>query len=94
MKSVVLGLCAAFSSVAVAESDWRTSWDGTQYGYASNTKLRGDSVLNPSNQVGHLVQNNYRLDARFNFKAENELFRFTARPIAVQGAHNGAMKFI
>jgi hypothetical protein len=74
----------AFTDAAHAEeSDWHTSWDGMVYGYAGNTKLRSDSVLNPGNQVARLAQNSDSLDARFNFKAENEVVRFTARPIVV-----------
>jgi hypothetical protein len=71
------------SAPALAEdSNWRTSWDGTLYGYASSTSLRNDSVLNPNNQVAALPQRSDVADLRLNFKAENETLRLTARPIA------------
>ncbi|MCK9200763.1 MAG: hypothetical protein M0P59_08360 [Gallionella sp.] len=63
------------------DSDWRTSWDGTLYGYANSMMLRGDSVLNPSNRIARLAQRGDNLEARFNFKAESESMRITARPI-------------
>jgi hypothetical protein len=64
------------------ESDWRTSWDGTLYGYAKSMSLRADSVLNPGNQVARLPQRSDVAELRLNFKAENETVRLTARPVA------------
>lgn len=70
------------ASVAVAEeSAWRTSWDGTLYGYVNNTGLRADSVLNPGNQIARLPQRSQTAELRFNFKAENEDLRLALRPI-------------
>jgi len=64
-----------------AENDWRTSWDGTLYGYGNNTTRRTDSVLNPDNQIARLPQRSETAELRLNFKAENETVRLTARPI-------------
>jgi len=73
-----------FSSTHVFadDSDWRTSWDGTLYGYANSMGLRTDSVLNPGNQVAGLPQRTDVAELRLNLKAENETVRLTARPIA------------
>lgn len=86
MKQSSIVLLAAFfaagASVAAAdESDWRTSWDGTLYGYVNSTRLKADSVLNPGNQFARLAQRSDVAELRLNFKAENETLRFTARPI-------------
>ncbi|MFA6014276.1 MAG: hypothetical protein WC742_04350 [Gallionellaceae bacterium] len=72
----------ATASASADESDWRTSWDGTLYGYASRMTLRDDSVLNPNNQIAQLPERSEVAEFRFNIKAENEIVRFTARPIA------------
>jgi hypothetical protein len=79
------------SQVAAAtESDWRTSWDGTLYGYANSMSLRDDSVLNPNNQVAQLAQRGDVAELRMNLKAESDNIRFTARPIAsVRQMRNG-----
>ena len=63
------------------ESDWHTSWDGTLYGYANSSHLRSDSILNPDNQIARLAQRSGDIEASFNFKAESEAVRLTARPI-------------
>ena len=82
MKLAALAL-GMFATLAVAdESAWRTSWDGTLYGYASSVNLRGDSVLNPGNRIAHLAQRAETAELRLNLKAENEIVRLTARPIA------------
>ncbi len=82
-RAVVVCLLFACGMSAHADEDtWRSSWDGTLYGYANSTSLRGDSVLNPGNQIAHLAQRTDVAEARFNFKAENETVRLTARPIA------------
>lgn len=83
MKLAVLVLCAFAATASAAEADWHTSWDGTLYGYANSTSLRGDSVLNPGNQVAGLPQRSDTAELRLNFKAENEDVRLTARPIAL-----------
>ncbi len=80
MRFVALVL-SAYAAMASAE-EWRTTWDGTLYGYVNSTSLRGDSVLNPGNEIAHLAQRSDVAEARFNFKAENEVVRLTARPIA------------
>ncbi len=80
-RASFLLLCLAVTPACADDSDCRTSWDGTLYGYASNMNLRDDSVLNPDNQIAHIAQRSVVAEARFNFKAENETVRFTARPI-------------
>lgn len=74
-------LLLASTNVLADESGWRTSWDGTLYGYAGSMSPRGDSILNPGNRIARLVQRSDNLEARFNFKAESETMRVTARPI-------------
>jgi len=64
------------------ESDWKASWDGTLYGYANSTVVRDDSVLNPHNQIARLPQRSDIAELRLGFKAENEIFRLTARTIS------------
>ncbi|BCB26064.1 hypothetical protein SKTS_09500 [Sulfurimicrobium lacus] len=81
MRLVVLALSAFVATASAAESDWRTSWDGTLYGYANSTSLRDDSVLNPGNRVAGLAQHSEVAELRLNLKAENESVRLTARPI-------------
>jgi hypothetical protein len=77
-------LLAASSVNAFAdESDWKTSWDGTLYGYANSMRLRNDSVLNPYNRIAKLPQRTDVAELRLNFKAENETVRLTARPIGL-----------
>lgn len=75
-------LALSSTAASASESDWRTSWDGTLYGYANNMVLRGDSVLNPNNQIARLPQRSDVAELRLNLKAENETVHFTMRPIA------------
>ncbi|MFY9261047.1 MAG: hypothetical protein WAO71_11120 [Gallionella sp.] len=68
-----------------------TSWDGTLYGYTSQTAPRMDSVLNPQNQLAHIPRSVNTAEARFNVKWENDALRLTVRPIIVnQTAANQA----
>lgn len=78
--ALLLALCCATASAS--EPAWRTSWDGTLYGYANSTAVRGDSVLNPGNRVAGLAQRSEVAELRLNFKAENEDVRLTGRAIA------------
>lgn len=72
----------AFFTPAIAEeTDWKTSWDGTFYGYTNSMKLRDDSVLNPYNRIAQLPQRTDVAELRLSFKAENEIVRLTARTI-------------
>ena len=82
MKSLAFLLLLFASGASAEDSGWRTSWDGTLYGYANSMSLRGDSVLNPGNQIAHLAQRSNVAELRLNLKAENETVRFTMRPIA------------
>lgn len=84
MRLAVLALSAWTATAVGAEFDWRASWDGTLYGYGNRTVLRGDSVLNASNQVAGLAQRSAVGELRLNFKAENETLRLTARAIVAQ----------
>ncbi|MEW6561867.1 MAG: hypothetical protein AB1400_01365 [Pseudomonadota bacterium] len=69
-------------NLPVAQAEvWNTSWDGTLYGYASRTVLNDASVLNPQNRMARLAQAGETAEARLNFKAESDQFRFSARPI-------------
>lgn len=87
-KLLALGLLSTIGTNALAQ-EWRTAWDKTLYGYTSNTALRGDSLLNPTNQIAHLSQRSNHLEIRMNVKAENDTVRFTARPIlAMRESHN------
>lgn len=82
MRLLVLALCAFAATACAGESDWKTSWDGTLYGYANSTVVRDDSVLNPYNQIARLPQRSDVAELRLNFKAENETVRVTARTIS------------
>jgi len=77
----VLVLCAVASTAYAEEADWRTSWDGTLYGYANSMVVRDDSVLNPYNQIARLPQRSDVAEIRMNLKAESETVRVTARGI-------------
>ncbi|MDO9011961.1 MAG: hypothetical protein Q7U78_09180 [Gallionella sp.] len=82
MRLVIWAMCVWVSTASAVESEWRSSWGGTLYGYVNSMSLRGDSVLNPGNQIAHLPQRSDAAELRLNFKAENETVRFTMRPIA------------
>ncbi|BBJ00695.1 hypothetical protein FGKAn22_23870 [Ferrigenium kumadai] len=68
-------------AASAEEPEWRTTWDGTLYGYANSTSLRGDSVLNPGNRIARLPQNSATAEGRFNLKAGNDTLRVTLRPV-------------
>lgn len=82
MKFLALLLLWFVSGASAEDSGWRTTWDGTLYGYANSMSLRADSVLNPGNQLARLSQRRDVVELRLNLKAENETVRFTMRPIA------------
>lgn len=78
------------SPASIAEETWRTTWDGTLYGYANTRQLRAGSVLNPGNQIARLAERSEVAELRVNLKAENEQLRLTARPIlSARQTHNG-----
>ena len=94
MKPAVLALSTFIaltvaSAVAAGNDDWRFGWDGTLYGYANTKRVREDSVLNPDNQLAQIPNRNEVAELRLNFKAENERFRLTARPILLTRATHG-----
>jgi hypothetical protein len=78
---LLVSLLALTTTAFAEESDWRTSWDATFYGYANSMVLRDDSVLNPYNQVARLPQRSDVAELRLNAKAESETLRFTVRGI-------------
>lgn len=82
--AVALVVWATSAAAVAAADDWRTSGDGTLYGYANRTELRGDSVLNPGNRVAVLAQRSAGAELRLNGKAENETLRLTARAIVAR----------
>lgn len=89
MKLPLLALGLLLATAATAESGWRSSWDGTLYGYARHTDLRANSRLNPGNQIARLPERSEVAELRLNFKAEHEALRLTARAIAASCAsHN------
>jgi hypothetical protein len=73
-------LLLALAGTAQADG-WRTTWDGTVYGYADRLSLRDDSVLNPGNRIAGLAEERATAEARFNLKAERDNLRLTVRPI-------------
>lgn len=79
---LVLMMCCACEAMA-EDAAWRTSWDGTLYGYRTHAVLRDDSVLNPGNQFAQLAQRRDTAEARLNFKAERDELRIAMRPILV-----------
>jgi hypothetical protein len=93
VKSAALTLSVFASlgtAVAAAEAndDWRLAYDGTLYGYATSTRLRSDSVLNPDNRIAHLPQRSEVAELRVNVKAEDATLRLTARAIALVRARH------
>lgn len=84
-SGALLGALLAFHPTHAA--DWRISWDGALYGYAGETAV-GVALAPPVNQAFNLAQRSRTAEARFNFKAESEALRFSARPIVL--AQGGA----
>lgn len=74
-----------FSSIIYA-TDYRTSWDGTVYGYGEHLNIRNDSLLNPNNQIATIPSRTATAEVRFNFKLEWEPWQFSARPILLTTA--------
>jgi len=86
----ILVLSLLFGTAAAEESAWTAGWDATLYGYGSHTDLRHDSVLNPDNRIAHVAERSVTGELRMNLKAENDVFRLTARPILLtRETHNG-----
>lgn len=90
IKVISLAWLFIATTASATEPSWRTSWNGTLYGYANSMNLRHNSILNPSNQVARLAQRRDVAELRLNLKAEDETVRFTARPIfLVREMRNG-----
>ena len=79
MRVLVILLCSIPIFSYAEETDWRTAWDATLYGYANRMTLRDDSVLNPYNQIAHLSQASEVSELRLGFKVEGETVRLTGR---------------
>ncbi len=92
----VVGATVSLTAAAqTGESqEWHAGWDGTLYGYASAMRQQPDSVLNPDNQIAHMADRSATAELRLNLKAENDVLRFTARPILLARAshvpHDGS----
>lgn len=82
MRLSFFGLYLWAAIVPAAEPEWRTSWDGTLYGYANHTTLRDGGILNPGNQLARLPLRSGTGELRLNARAENETLRLTMRAIA------------
>ncbi|MEQ1527213.1 MAG: hypothetical protein ABL911_10785 [Gallionella sp.] len=90
MKTFIFLFIFFALNASASEFDWRTSWDGTLYGYANSMSLRNDSILNPSNQFARLAQRSDIAELRLNLKAESDNIRLTARPIvSIREMRNG-----
>ena len=83
MKYAILVLSLFIVTASAQESGWNGGWDATLYGYASHTELRHDSVLNPDNGIARIAERSAVGELRMNLKAENDVVRLTARPIAL-----------
>ena len=85
-KHFLIEILLALSMTSNAQADepvWHTTSDSTLYGYANNTELRSDSLINPCNRIALLSQNSATTEVRLNFKTENEKWRLTLRPIVL-----------
>ncbi len=95
-RAFVVGATVSLTAAAqTGESqEWQAGWDGTLYGYASAMRQQPDSVLNPDNQIAHMADRSATAELRLNLKAENDVLRFTARPILLARAshvpHDGS----
>lgn len=82
MKLAAPALLIAWLLPGVAagdESNWRTTWDATVYGYAARTHLNADSVLNPGNAVARADEGSETLEVRSGVRIENDTLRLTGR---------------
>ena len=73
------------SNAQADEPSWHSTWDGTLYGYAHHTELRNDSLINPGNRIALQPQSSATGEVRLNFKAGDEKWRLTLRPIVLAG---------
>lgn len=81
-----LRLCLLFlSAPALADADWRSSWDVALHATAGAARLQADSVLNPANAFALLGENSSGAEARINFKLESDVrglpIKLSLRPI-------------
>lgn len=82
MKLALLVLGSCLATLANADADWRTVWDGTLYGYGRHSVLQEQSVLDPGNRLARLPTHGVIGEFRLNLKAESSALRLTARAIA------------
>jgi hypothetical protein len=81
-----LQLCLLFlSAPALADDDWRSSWDVALHATAGAAHLQADSVLNPANTFARIGESTSGAEARINFKLESNLrglpVKLSLRPI-------------
>ena len=81
-----LQLCLLFLSVpALADDDWRSSWDVALHATAGTARLQADSVLNPTNAFARIGEYTSGAEARINFKLESDVrglpVKLSLRPI-------------
>lgn len=94
MKQTLFIVMLVTSQFVHAE-DWITAWDSTLYGYAGRTTV--DLALAPPlYQSLNFAQTVRTAEARFNFKAESNALRISARPIilAQGGSQNGREAYL
>jgi hypothetical protein len=63
-----------------AASTWRTTTSLESWTYATQRNVRGDSVLNPGNQIAKLSHTLGLLDQRFNLRLENDQWQWVFAP--------------
>lgn len=70
---------------ALADDDWRSSWDIALHATAGAAHLQADSVLNPGNAFARIGEYTIGAEARINFKLESEVrglpIKLSLRPI-------------
>lgn len=83
MTASLVLLCAALP--ALADDEWRSSWDVALHATAAAARLQTDSVLNPANAFARLGENTSGAEARISFKLESDVrglpVKLSLRPI-------------
>lgn len=79
-------LCLLFlSASALADDDWRSSWDIALHATGGAAHLQTDSVLNPANAFARIGEYTSGAEARINFKLESNVrglpVKLSLRPI-------------
>jgi hypothetical protein len=83
MTASLFMLCSSLP--ALADDDWRSSWDVALHATAGAVHLQSDSVLNPANTLARLGESTTGAEARINIKLESDLrgvpVKLSLRPI-------------